>query len=370
MGSHEPASSADLPDPSFDPVSEAKQSPEELKEEQRKLRRLQMMMDMVMSVIGQDATLTIDEAAEMVADSRRAALANVSGQRAGLRPHLQATPAAADARAVSNQESATPPTRTCSWGPRNALFRLDGSETEGDGAPEEAGAHLHRHVLVVVGVPDPDIAAVLDDAGIGGGLHAQGLKFSGGGLDLFAPFHLHGDGDGLHGVAERHLEARADGHGLRRRVKDCGERIGDAGGDGRLLVLADSGDEIFLGVDCLTLGVVEFEVAVHLAASFDDLLREAFGAASGAMEGRLKAVTDAEEQIDCPDRVRSDGDPLHIAVGFEVKSDHPCWKHPPVDCIVEGLFCRGGEVGAGPAQRSNGRRVPPARPGSPQTTSS
>ena len=35
----------------------------------------QDMMDMVMSVIGQDPNLTIDEAAEMVADSRRAALA-------------------------------------------------------------------------------------------------------------------------------------------------------------------------------------------------------------------------------------------------------------------------------------------------------
>ena len=44
-------------------------------EERRKIRRLQLMMDMVMSVIGQDANLTVDEAAEMVADSRRAALA-------------------------------------------------------------------------------------------------------------------------------------------------------------------------------------------------------------------------------------------------------------------------------------------------------
>jgi hypothetical protein len=77
MGSHDTASSADLPHPSFNPASETTptQSPEELKEEQRKLRRLQMMMDMVMSVIGQDSTLTIDEASEMVADSRRAALA-------------------------------------------------------------------------------------------------------------------------------------------------------------------------------------------------------------------------------------------------------------------------------------------------------
>jgi hypothetical protein len=51
------------------------QSPDEVREEQRKIRRLQLMMDMVMSVIGQDASLTVDEAAELVADSRRAALA-------------------------------------------------------------------------------------------------------------------------------------------------------------------------------------------------------------------------------------------------------------------------------------------------------
>lgn len=51
------------------------QTPDEVREEQRKIRRLQLMMDMVMSVIGQDASLTIDEAAELVADSRRAALA-------------------------------------------------------------------------------------------------------------------------------------------------------------------------------------------------------------------------------------------------------------------------------------------------------
>ena len=51
------------------------QTPEELREEQRKIRRLQMMMNMVMSVISQDDTLTVHEAAEMVADSRKAALA-------------------------------------------------------------------------------------------------------------------------------------------------------------------------------------------------------------------------------------------------------------------------------------------------------
>jgi hypothetical protein len=54
---------------------EADQSTQEKIEEQRKIRRLQMMMDMVMSVISQDGSLTVDQAAELVADSKRAALA-------------------------------------------------------------------------------------------------------------------------------------------------------------------------------------------------------------------------------------------------------------------------------------------------------
>ena len=44
-------------------------------EEARKIRRLQMMMSMVMSVIGQDPDLTIEEASEMAANAKRAALA-------------------------------------------------------------------------------------------------------------------------------------------------------------------------------------------------------------------------------------------------------------------------------------------------------
>ncbi|HXS75978.1 MAG TPA: hypothetical protein VN753_07370 [Terracidiphilus sp.] len=50
------------------------QSPEELQEESRKIRRLQIMMNMVMQVIAQDSSLAVDEAAEMVADTRKAAL--------------------------------------------------------------------------------------------------------------------------------------------------------------------------------------------------------------------------------------------------------------------------------------------------------
>ena len=49
-------------------------------EEQRLLRRLQMMMNMLMQVIAQDRSLTIDEASQMIADSRKAALAMFPGK--------------------------------------------------------------------------------------------------------------------------------------------------------------------------------------------------------------------------------------------------------------------------------------------------
>ena len=69
------------------------QSPEEVRDEQRRLRRLQIMMNMVMSVIGQDSSLTVDEASEMVADTRRAALAMFPGKELAFdllyRPRLQ-----------------------------------------------------------------------------------------------------------------------------------------------------------------------------------------------------------------------------------------------------------------------------------------
>jgi hypothetical protein len=47
----------------------------EREEEAKKIRRLQLMMSMVMSVIGQDPSLTIEEASQMAADAKRAALA-------------------------------------------------------------------------------------------------------------------------------------------------------------------------------------------------------------------------------------------------------------------------------------------------------
>ena len=55
-------------------------SVEERAEEQKLIRRLQLMMNMVMQVIAQDTTLTVDDASQMIADSRKAALAMFPGK--------------------------------------------------------------------------------------------------------------------------------------------------------------------------------------------------------------------------------------------------------------------------------------------------
>jgi hypothetical protein len=55
-------------------------STNEQAEEQKLIRRLQMMMNMVMQVIAQDGSLTVDEASQMIADSRKAALAMFPGK--------------------------------------------------------------------------------------------------------------------------------------------------------------------------------------------------------------------------------------------------------------------------------------------------
>jgi len=51
------------------------QARQELEEEAKKIRRLQLMMSMVMSVIGQDPNLTLAEASELAAGAKKAALA-------------------------------------------------------------------------------------------------------------------------------------------------------------------------------------------------------------------------------------------------------------------------------------------------------
>jgi len=47
----------------------------EAEQEARNIRRLQLMMSMIMSVISQDGDLTIEQASEMAAGAKRAALA-------------------------------------------------------------------------------------------------------------------------------------------------------------------------------------------------------------------------------------------------------------------------------------------------------
>jgi hypothetical protein len=61
-------------------VTGAEVSVQERAEEQKLIRRLQLMMNMVMQVIAQDTTLTVDDASQMIADSRKAALAMFPGK--------------------------------------------------------------------------------------------------------------------------------------------------------------------------------------------------------------------------------------------------------------------------------------------------
>jgi hypothetical protein len=51
-----------------------------MQEEQRLIRRLQMMMNLVMQTVAQDGSLTLDEASQMIADARTAALAMFPGK--------------------------------------------------------------------------------------------------------------------------------------------------------------------------------------------------------------------------------------------------------------------------------------------------
>ena len=60
--------------------AEAAMTAEQRADEQKLIRRLQMMMNMVMQVIATDSSLTVDDAAQMIADSRKAALAMFPGK--------------------------------------------------------------------------------------------------------------------------------------------------------------------------------------------------------------------------------------------------------------------------------------------------
>jgi len=66
---------------------------QETLDEEKKIRRLQVMISMVMSVISQDPNLTIEEASELTANARRAALAMFPGKELAFdilyKPRLQ-----------------------------------------------------------------------------------------------------------------------------------------------------------------------------------------------------------------------------------------------------------------------------------------
>ncbi len=71
----------------------SEESASEQEDEARKIRRLQMMISMVMSVIGQDPNLTVEEASELAAGAKRAALAMFPGKELAFdllyKPRLQ-----------------------------------------------------------------------------------------------------------------------------------------------------------------------------------------------------------------------------------------------------------------------------------------
>ena len=69
----EPQSAGDTPGPSLS--SSHRFLDDSTLEEARLIRRLQMMMNMVMQVIAQDGNLSIEDASQMIADARAAALA-------------------------------------------------------------------------------------------------------------------------------------------------------------------------------------------------------------------------------------------------------------------------------------------------------
>ena len=78
-----------------DPISEALQTAREKEEERHRLRRLQLMIAMVQSVLSQDPDLTRRKASEMISGCREAALAMFPGKELAFdliyRPRLERT---------------------------------------------------------------------------------------------------------------------------------------------------------------------------------------------------------------------------------------------------------------------------------------
>jgi len=83
----------ELPQPQASAQSPSADEAAEAEDERRRLRRLQILVNMVMSVISQDPGMTAEEAAEMAANTRRAALAMFPGKELAFdliyKPRLQ-----------------------------------------------------------------------------------------------------------------------------------------------------------------------------------------------------------------------------------------------------------------------------------------
>ena len=122
---------------------------QEQEEERRKLRRLQIMMSMVMSVISQDADLSVEEAAELAANAKRAALAMFPDKEFAYdilyKPRLQRLMAERFRLAVG------------------ALL-VNRGQVDRQRSPEQPRLYLHGQVPGVVAVPDGDFAAILQHA--------------------------------------------------------------------------------------------------------------------------------------------------------------------------------------------------------------
>ena len=73
--------------------AEKARHPNEEQQEQHNLRRLQLMMQMLLATIAQDRLLTVDEAAQLTAHVRNAALRMFPGKEAAFnllcRPRIQ-----------------------------------------------------------------------------------------------------------------------------------------------------------------------------------------------------------------------------------------------------------------------------------------
>ncbi len=68
------------PDPTTTPATTPTPITADAQEEARLIRRLQLMMNLVLQTIAQDNSLTIDDASQMIADARTAALAMFPGK--------------------------------------------------------------------------------------------------------------------------------------------------------------------------------------------------------------------------------------------------------------------------------------------------